>query len=154
MKSLMTKSSYEELRDRALRLLSRRDHSVRELKTKLKQRMSFEESDFEKVLEYLAKFNYLVSQDSLAARYVKEWRSQGKGRHWINGKLKTKGLPTANLTDDDEEREAAKSFLAKKLRLNALSKMPYAERARIGRSLISRGFSSTLVATLIHDESF
>jgi regulatory protein len=144
-----TSIDFEQIKDRALRLLARRDHSAYELKMKLRQRLKLENDVFDQLLTYLKGLGYMAKEDDLAQRWVREWQSEGRGRHWINGKLRTKGLPPVSLTDDENEHEAAKSFLEKKLAGKTIRQLNRQERARVARALVSRGFSMSLVASLL-----
>jgi SOS response regulatory protein OraA/RecX len=55
--------TYEKAKERALRLLARRDHSVRELKQKLSQRLELRREDLEDLIIYLKERGYLASED-------------------------------------------------------------------------------------------
>jgi regulatory protein len=144
------KNQMKTMIDTALRLLARRDHSIHELKTKLKQRAKITDDVFENLICHLKKMGYLADETNLAERWAKQWRSEGRGRNWICQKLKTKGLPQISFKDDDDERAAALYFLEKKLRGKKLMTLSYQDRAKLGRALVSRGFSHSLVATLLH----
>jgi regulatory protein len=141
--------TFDKLKDKAMRLLARRDHSERELKSKLKQRGRFSDEDFGRVLEWLKDLGYMGDEQDLAGRWIKQWRSEGRGRMWITGKLRTKGLKAPDLRDDEDEETAARTFIDKKLRGKSLSSLSFDEKAKLSRSLISRGFSTSIVATVI-----
>jgi len=111
-----TTNDFEKIKECALRLLARRDHSALELKLKLKQKLKIDSKVFDELLEHLKNLGVMAKEDDLAGRWIAEWRKSGRGRHWISGKLRTKGLPQVDLHDDEEEKEAAMTFLEKKLR--------------------------------------
>src|SRR5437016_4926572 len=124
MRKMMKTISYDQIKDRALRILARRDHSARELRLKLKQRIKIEDDKFDQLLGDLKRLGYMVDEGDLTCRWVRQWRSEGRGRYWISGKLKSKGLPVPNLKDDSEELEAARLFLSKKTLYKELKGLP------------------------------
>jgi regulatory protein len=148
METMSTKE-FEKVKDRALRLLARRDHSSLELKNKLKQKLKIENSVFDELLTHLKSLGLMADEEDLSQRWIVEWRAAGRGRHWISGKLRSKGLPKVDLHDDEEERDAAVFFLEKRLRGKSIKDLRYEERAKLGRTLVSRGFSMSLVAEII-----
>lgn len=141
-----------KLKDKALRLLARRDHSEYELKQKLRTRGKFDDSTFSALIDYLKNLGYLADQNELSRRWIRQFRSEGRGRHWITGKLRTKGLPALDLRDDEEEFASARLFVAKKLRGKNPKALKLNEKAKLSRSLVSRGFSSSVVATVMNEE--
>ena len=142
--------SFNDLKEKSLRLLTRRDHSLTELKTKLKQRGSFEESSFQQLVVYLQRLGYLVPDDTLALRWVQHWRSEGRGRLWILAKLKTKGLTEPDdLKDDEQEIKNAQNFAQRKFKKSSFKHLSYKERLRVARALSARGFSSTVVSGIL-----
>lgn len=147
------KAEIQKTTERALRLLARRDHSAYELKTKLRRKCGREggmsDAVWGEVLASLKNAGYMADEGDLALRWVQQWRAEGRGRHWIQGKLKSKGLAAVPLRDDEEELEAAKAFIAKKTRGKTIGTLGTADKARLGRSMISRGFSSSVVASLL-----
>jgi SOS response regulatory protein OraA/RecX len=152
--------SLEKLKASALRMISRRDHSIGEIKTKLQGRYIVTPENFALLIQYLEKYNYLVAPEILAQKLKVSYRQQGRGQFWIKGKLKQKGLGTAServqnveqgpegSSEADLEIEAARLFLTKKLRTvkDANSKMTYAERSKLARKLQARGFSHDTIA--------
>jgi regulatory protein len=138
-----------KLKERALRLLARRDHSRVELRLKLRQRAKFTQETFEAVVDSLKNLGYLADERELAQRWIRQWRNEGRGRQWISGKLKSKGLPSIPLRDDASEFESAKIYLKKKLGDQTLKQLDHLERTRIARRMISRGFSIPLVSSLL-----
>src|SRR3954462_8499047 len=108
-------SDFQKIKDKALRLLARRDHSKFELKMKLRQRMKFDNATFEALIEKLQELGYLADENALSRRWIDQWRKEGRGRQWISGKLRVKGLPQVTLKDDIAEFESAQVYLARKL---------------------------------------
>ncbi|MDZ4677763.1 MAG: regulatory protein RecX [Oligoflexia bacterium] len=141
---------FQKIKESAFRLLARRDHSAFELKQKLKQKFSLADETFQTLLSYLNNLGYMADENVLSQRWVKQWRAEGRGRQWIQGKLRTKGLPQIDLRDDENELESAKEFLKKKLS-SSIEKLDYKKKAKLARSMISRGFSGPVVATLLKE---
>ena len=139
----------QKAKERAVRLLARRDHSAFELRAKLRQKLKVSESTWTAVLSFLKESGYMADEDDLALRWVRQWRAEGRGRHWIYGKLRSKGLATVPLNDDEEEVDAARLFVAKKIRGKTPASLALAENAKLGRAMVSRGFSSSVVASLL-----
>lgn len=139
----------QQLKNKVLRLLSKRDHSVSEIKKKLKQYYVFEMSDFDIAVEWLRELKYLTDEKVLAARLSDQWRKQGRGRKWISGKLATKGLKDATLKDDEPEHEAALVFIEKKIKNRPLSDFSFEEKQALRRKMLARGFSHTVIRDLV-----
>ncbi len=140
---------FEKIKNRALRILALRDHSKQELKTKLKKQFKIDDSEMEVIFDYLSQLSLLPDETDLSRRWVCQWRKEGKGRHWILAKLRSKGLFFKGLKDDDDEHETAMVFIGKKLAGKSLKDLTYEERIKLGRALVSRGFSMSLVAEII-----
>ena len=144
--------SFTKLKEKALRLLERRDHSRMELRFKLRQKGPFTKETFEELVSYLKDMGYLADERDLAGRWIRQWRKEGRGRQWIAGKLKSKGLPTIPLRDDSSEFESARIYLNKKSGEKKLKQLDSVERTKIARRLIARGFSIVLVSSLLKDQ--
>lgn len=136
------------LKDTALTILARRDHSTGELKTKLKRKFSFSDEEFRTLVTSLKEWGYLVDEKELAQRWVRHWQKEGRGHLWISAKLKAKRLPPVSISDQ-EELEAARLFIEKRLKTQSPKTLTRNEKAKLARSLNSRGFSHSVVATLL-----
>ena len=134
-----------ELRARALRLLARREHSRAELGRKLSGHAETPEA-LELLLIDLEKRKQLSD-----ARYAEERvRSLSRkfGAARIRQDLKVKGVDreTIDRISAEGELERARGILARKYREPAATRE---ERARRGRFLMSRGFSSDIIRSLL-----
>lgn len=91
-------------------LLSRRDHSTAELRTKLKN-ADHSEQEIEETLEFARSRNWLPDESVLAAREFTRLARAGKSPSQISAWLKKKGLPTKGFTIDEadivDEEESA-----------------------------------------------
>ncbi|MCC6277690.1 MAG: regulatory protein RecX [Oligoflexia bacterium] len=145
---LSEKEIYFKLKASALRLLVRRDHSTAELKAKLSRKPFFSHDLFKALIEELRSLRYLIDEQVLADRLASGWQFQGKGQRYIQLQLKKRGLPQAQVVSHEAQLEAAKRFLEKKFR--GITPKTQTERAKVARSLASRGFSTTVVATVLN----
>lgn len=136
----------EELRARALRLLARREHSHRELARKLAPHAG----SSEEVLELISK---LKARNQLSEeRFAEErarWLSRKYGAAKIRQDLQAKGVPgelVARFSAPQDELQRAREVLQRKYRAQATTREEKAKRARF---LLSRGFSSEVIFTLL-----
>jgi SOS response regulatory protein OraA/RecX len=138
----------KQLKNKCLRLLTKRDHSSLELLQKMRRYYVFSPEDFTAALDWLKELKYLPAETVMAQRLAKHYRAQGRGRQWIRGKLRLKGLST-ELGDDDDETKAAEVMLDKKLRHQNYCDLDFKQKQRLARQLSSRGFSHSVVRELL-----
>lgn len=130
-------------RNKALDLLSRREHSVAELRAKLVAR-DFDPDAIEAAIEALIREN-LVSDDRFAGAFVTSRIRKGQGPVKIRGELRQREV-TDELIDrhlaqaDVDWFELARSVRDRKY--GAGGSIGYHERARQSRFLQHRGFTS------------
>ena len=134
-----------ELRARALRLLARREHSRAELARKLSQ-CAGSPAALEFLLKELEKRKQLSDERYAEERVRSLSRKFGAAR--IRQDLKAKGVDreTIDRISAEGELERARGILARKYREPAATRE---ERARRGRFLMSRGFSSEVIRSLL-----
>lgn len=133
----LTKS---EVRDIALRYLGRREYAVQELRQRLQQRGA-DSSLVDTVIDDLVETN-LLSDERFAEMYVRMRVRLLFGPRKIRAELRGRGIAdqlAARYMPAGEETwfDAATQWAEKKCR----GEMDYAERARVYRSLMSRGFT-------------
>src|SRR5690349_12386 len=93
-------------RDRALGLLSRREHSTRELKQKLAQR-GYEAGERDDAIDSLKRSDY-QSDDRFAAVLIRRRAESGYGPRHIEAELRSHGIaPAAHRESFDEQDWAA-----------------------------------------------
>jgi regulatory protein len=137
-----------DARQAALRLLGRRDYTAKELREKLEQR-GHPRHDIDGALAGLAA-DGLQSDERAAAAYLRTAsRVRGRGRLRIARELEARGVDrsivqrlTADLGADDEA--AAIASVLRRRRWPAEPTL--AERRRMYRHLLGRGFSADAVA--------
>jgi len=134
-----------ELRARALRLLARREHSRAELGRKLSGHAETPEA-LELLLIDLEKRRQLSDERYAEERVRSLSRKYGAAR--IRQDLKARGVDreTIDRISAEGELERARGILARKYREPAATRE---ERARRMRFLMSRGFSSEVIRSLL-----
>jgi regulatory protein len=135
-------------RDRALGLLSRREHSTRELKQKLAQR-GYEAADRDDAIESLARSDY-QSDDRFAEVLIRQRAAAGYGPRYIESELRSHGIAPAahrELFDAQDWSTAAKRLVARRYDLRDRS-----AQLKAAQFLARRGFSSDLVRKLTKAE--
>ncbi len=136
-----------------MNILSRRDHSEKEVRQKMKD--TFSPEDIEKAITYGKERGWLPnSPESLLAlseKVADSLRRRGKGPQYINQYLHKKGLPGVE-RKEQEELEKALELVENKF-FNGRSKKP-ADRGKVGRFLLARGFSSDTVRKVVYGSIF
>lgn len=129
-----------EVRDLAVRYLTRREYGIEELKYKLIQRGA-ENDVAENVVSQLADEN-LVSDQRFAEMYVRMRIRRLFGPLKIKGELRSRGISDhliAESMPSEQETwfDSALQWASKRHR----GELDYASRAKIYRSLMNRGFT-------------
>lgn len=142
-------------RHKAMDLLARREHSVAELRTKLRVR-EYPEADIELAIESLVR-DSLLSDDRFAAAFVSSRVRKGQGPVRIRGELRQRGvadhLIEAHLAAADVDWLA----LAREVRnrkFGSESAADFREQARQSRFLQHRGFSSEQIRAAMGDPEY
>jgi len=145
-----TKPEPGELRERALRLLARREHSRSELVRKLEQ-AGFDSSDIQPLLDEFEQKSWLSDQ-RFAESYVADHRARS-GSIKLAYDLRQRGVRDsiieAVLSDNrDSEIERAREVWKKKF-----GSLPAdaAEKSRQMRFMQSRGFTSDIIRRAIDE---
>ncbi|HEY8950631.1 MAG TPA: regulatory protein RecX [Rhizomicrobium sp.] len=139
--------------DKALGLLARREHSRRELGTKLRQG-GYEGDEAKQALDRLGEQSY-QDDDRFADVLVRSRVAQGYGPQRLRAELKSHGLSEARIRSclDAAEVDWDASAMAQ-LQRRYGTKRPAdpAERARRAQFLLRRGFSAATVRSVTHAE--
>ncbi len=149
----MCELSADECRAKAIELLARREHSVRELSIKLQQR-GFGLAMIEEVLNALQN-ERLLSNERFAEEYVRVRSSKGIGPQRLRQELAERGI-AAELSDcflDDCDW----SQLAVGVRLKKFgSALPtdFKDRAKQARFLQYRGFTAEQIRLAINNDDW
>lgn len=137
--------------DKALGLLARREHSRKELKTKLRQD-GYEGEETSAAIERLGEQHY-QDDDRFAEVLVRSRAAQGYGPVRLRVELKSHGVTDARIREllDTAEVDWAASA-AEQLRRRYGSKAPpdQAERVKRAQFLLRRGFPAATVRSVTH----
>lgn len=143
----------DQLVERGLRALSRRDHGARELERKLAREASPELAAA--AIARLRELGYLDDARVAAARATRLLEQNRLGPAAVRRRLQAQGFAPSLIAqvmrDADEassERERAEAFLSR--HFPELSRTSAeADRVRAARKLASRGFDEDLIRTLL-----
>ena len=139
-----------DLRERALRLLARREHSRAELARKLES-TGFVQQDIAPLLDEFETKNWL-SDRRFAESYVADHRARA-GSVKLAYDLRQRGVSDATIEvvlseNHDSELERAREVWKKKFDSSPTDR---AEKVRQMRFLQSRGFGADTIRRVIHD---
>lgn len=140
-----SKGPTRSARNKLMDLLARRDHSEKELRTKLKQR-DFTSEEIEQAISDARERKWLATPAEIGAKYADSLHGKNKGIHYINHHLQAKGLPTIPM-DSDLELEKARRLVENKF--SAADGLSKTELAKVGRFLVSRGFDAETVRKIV-----
>jgi len=141
-----------EVREIAVRYLSRREYGIEELKRKLVQRGA--EADIaDQVVSDCAEQN-LVSDERFTEMYVRMRIRRLFGPLKIRGELRQRGIADRVIAEGmqvDQEiwLDAATQWAARRVR----GELDFAARAKLHRSLMNRGFSHEQASTALQSLS-
>ena len=147
----------QQIMDAALKVLSRRAHSVQELRNKLFKK-EFARRDIDKAVAECVRLN-LVNDRLLAEDYTEELKSKGCGPYKIKLMLYKKGIDRDTINNVAGGRENNESQLAAEVfarKVKSLEREPdhKKRREKAFRFMISRGFSSDVIRKLFEDQDF
>lgn len=127
--------------------LARRDHSERELRTKLGRR--FVAKNIDVVLAKAQARGWLASPEKLSRLTAERLAKRGKGPRYVQNYLRQKGLPAVKVAIEDE------LILAREL-VERKWKWPRpwdrAQQAKIGRFLFARGFRESVIRSVLYNK--
>lgn len=134
-------------------LVARRDHSEKELRTKLSLRC--EPAIVQQAIEWATEQNWLAKPEVLTQKFAEQLGRRGKGIRKINQKLKELGLSNVK-ADQETELEKAKKLVGNKWSFKDFHGLNFQQsqklKAKIMRYLITRGFESDIVSHILKNE--
>lgn len=149
-KQILKPLTLVEAKKKLMNMVARRDHSEKELRTKLSR--CCEVDTIEKTLLWAREQNWLINPEKLKTQLAENLSRRGKGIRKINQKLKNLGLDSIRSDKKMELAKATKLVLAK-WSTDDFIDLNYAEsqklKARILRFLISRGYESDIVSLVL-----
>ena len=135
--------------NKALDILSRREHSSYELKTKLKK-FETDEKDLNQIIQKLKASNF-VDDRRFATAFIKSKSQSGYGPSYISQYLLKKGISSdlydINSLNIDWESICREQFEKKRRRKD----LNFKEREMILRFLAYRGFSYEIIKNALKD---
>ncbi len=141
----------------AIKLLSRRIHTVEELKNRLlKQDVS--EDILPDVIAECLRRKYL-NDETVAKYYLDELRRKSYGPRYIRQYMRQKGLESDLIEEifeqyqsEYDESDIARRAYHKKSKMLGQKESPQKRREKIHRYLCSRGFSMSVISELIRQD--
>ena len=150
----MNVDSYQVLLNYSFRLLTRKNYSEAEMRTRLDRKgkkvlLSDLESAIPKVIARLKEFNYINDDKILENFFEYRLRSKPQGRFLFLGEMRRRGIAKEKAAAEwdkkqVDEQELAKDLIKKKERqFRGLDK--YARKKKIATFLASRGFGADTI---------
>ncbi|SNR91376.1 regulatory protein RecX [Desulfurobacterium atlanticum] len=139
-------SNFKSAISHALRLISLRDYTEKELQDKLS--LKFQNLNIEKVLDYLRKNGY-ISDYKVAFNYAISKMEKGWGRRKIKAYLLKKGISKEIAEQVLIEIEFDYSFIKKDFEKKFQTLQTKKEKERAFRFLQQRGFTYTEIINII-----
>ncbi|MDJ0956024.1 MAG: regulatory protein RecX [Arenicellales bacterium] len=142
---------YQRAWDRAIGLLSRREHSEKELRAKLLRRGGTQADTIARVIQDLKQRDYLSDQ-RFTDMFVQSRMERGDGPLKIRHELESRGIAESTINQYlNQPDQVWEKILFKVWSKKFGEMMPsdYKEWARQARFLHSRGFSSELIRKVV-----
>ena len=138
------------IKHKIMDLIAKRDHSEKELRTKLRRLKDFQDNkkprysveEIDQAVTWAKDNKWLKPSDQLSVTVARTLHNKSKGIRYINAYLKEKGLPP-QVADEDQELDKAIKLLRRKI-LNKTWDSNL--KLKLSRFLISRGFHADTVA--------
>lgn len=127
-------------------MLTRRDHSEKEIREKLKQR--FDAQTISEVIEKLDSYGFLKEPEELARLWARALGAKGRGHRRISQELKKRGLPPIEFDDEDESARCREVFMK---RFKSPSFLEMEDRAKAYRYLTYRGFNPDTIKRILNE---
>jgi|TARA_B100000900_G_scaffold244629_1_gene208032 regulatory protein len=138
-----------ELWNKSLDILSRREHSISELKTKLKK-FDPTQSDLNDVIQRLIESNFLNDQ-RFAAAFIRSKSDSGYGPNYISQYLRKKGIESDQYDMFSLEIDWEEKCLTQFNKKSRNSKLDFKEKEKILRFLAYRGFSYEIIKNALKE---
>lgn len=138
-----------ELWNKSLDILSRREHSVSELKTKLKK-FDPAYNDLNEVIEKLLESNFL-NDERFAEAFIRSKSNSGYGPNYISQYLRKKGIYPDQYDMYSLEIDWDSSCLAQFNKKSRNTKVDFKEKEKILRFLAYRGFSYEIIKSALKE---
>ena len=131
-------------------LISRREYSEAELKQRLELK-SFSNEEIDQAISAAKERKWLGQPEEMAQSLADQLHKKNKGIEFINNTLSEKGLPSVSR---DENLELEKALSLVKNKYSRFEEFSREEKIKAMRFLASRGFDSSTIKKVFHDEEF
>lgn len=148
MESSGTPRPRRTARHRVMDMIARRDHSEKEIRTKLADK-EHTPAEIEDALDYARDNRWLAEPEVISERMANFLHRRNKGVIAINHKLREKGLPSVA---SDPEQELEKALYLAQTKWSKEEPPDRSMRDKIGRFLLSRGFEPSIVRKVIYEK--
>ena len=138
-----------ELWNKSLDILSRREHSVIELKTKLKRFDPFSQ-DLNDVIQRLIEAKFL-DDERFAATFIKSKAESGYGPNYISQYLRKKGISSEQYDMYSLEIDWEDKCLGQFKKKSRNKELNFKEKEKILRFLAYRGFSYEIIKNALKE---
>lgn len=143
-------SSKKSATRQVMDMISRREYSEKELEDRLTEK-GFAEKEIFEALQNAKEKKWLNSPEYLSEQLALQLHKKNKGIEFINATLTDKGLPHINR---DESFELEKALSLVKTKYSRFAEFSRDEKLKAARFLASRGFDSSTIEKVFHDEEF
>ncbi|HRR41502.1 MAG TPA: regulatory protein RecX [Syntrophales bacterium] len=149
---------FEKAQQKALRLLSLRSRSKKEMESRLRDK-GFDESIVGKVIDNLSGLRYL-DDDAFAREWARSLAvNRLYGNRRIERSLGEKGIPRetikraiAGVREEFSEEEALATLLKKKLKSRPVAELDRKEKNRLARSLMGKGLPAGKIFEVLRNK--
>lgn len=152
-KKIKSPLTLSEAKKKLMDYVARRDHSEKELRTKLSNKCTADIID--QTLAWAKEQNWLSSSEKLQKQFSEQLSRRGKGVRKINQKLKELGLDAIKPVRDIEI-EKARSLATAKWSYKDFENLDFKEsqklKAKIMRFLSARGYESDIISHILKTE--
>ncbi len=143
----MSEENYFSALNSLMRYLAQRDHSVKELREKLRRKYNAQEVD--RAIEAAHENRWLLPPEELAEKVAEQLHAKGKGKNYIRRYLSLKGLPGVGI-EESRELEKGKDIVENKLGLKP--PFDFDQKKKIFRYLVNRGYEKNIARKVSHEE--
>ena len=152
----MNTRAYQACFNTAIRLLTRRDHSCRELERKLSQRQ-YQQDHIQPTIAECLRLNYL-DDEKFAQQYTRQLQRRGYGQRRIQQMLAAKGVARQLISEalsmncsENKELQNCREVMEKKLKAHSTRSEGEVPTEKLQRFLSGRGFSPAIIRKIMND---
>lgn len=145
---------YKKATEKAMNLLLQKDRTKKELEDRL-FRAGFSEKATQYAMQYVMGFGY-INDFRYAADYI-DLHKRNRSRLELQIKLMKKGVDSEVIAqafesyEAEDEEEAIRTMLQKRLRGKRLSEMEYADRNKVTAYLARKGYALPVVKRIMRE---